>query len=44
MIAFLGWGFEDLREFMDEGTVVVDVRGIFDEDEVEGKGFCYRRL
>ena len=41
---FRGWGFEDLREFMDEGAVVVDVRGMFDGGEAEEKGFYYRRL
>jgi hypothetical protein len=28
MTSFGGWGFEDLREFMDEGAVVVDVMGM----------------
>jgi hypothetical protein len=32
---FRGWGFEDLRVFMDEGAVVVDVMGMFGEEEVE---------
>jgi len=29
---------------MDEGAVVVDVRGRFDAGEVEGKGFYYMGL
>ena len=39
---FLGWGFEDLRGFMDEGAVVVDVRGMIDAGVVEG--MCYKGL
>ncbi|CAD6490187.1 MAG: hypothetical protein KFBDDELM_00065 [Candidatus Argoarchaeum ethanivorans] len=37
-------GFSGASRFLGEEAVVVDVRGIFDEGEVEGKGFCYRRL
>jgi len=32
-------GVEDLHGFMDEGAVVVDVKGM-----IKGKGFCYRQL
>ena len=44
MMSFGGWGFEDLRRFMDEGVVVVDLRGMFEGEEAEEKGFYYRRL
>ena len=32
-MSFGGWGFEDVHGFMDEGAVVVDVRGM-------GLGVC----
>jgi len=41
---FRGMGVENLRGFMDEGAVVVDVRGMIDAGEAEGKGFCYRTV
>nr|QNO46662.1 hypothetical protein LDPDHNFI_00016 [Methanosarcinales archaeon ANME-2c ERB4] len=28
-MSFGGWGFEDLRRFMDEGAVVVDVGDVW---------------
>jgi len=37
-------GKEDLERFMDERAVLVDVRGMFAGKEVEGMGFCYKRL
>ena len=41
MTSFGGWG---VREFLEEGAVVVDVRGMFDAGEVKGKGFYYMGL
>ena len=35
-------GFEDIGEFMNAKPVIIDVRGMFDDEE--GKGFYYRGL
>ena len=35
---------EDVRGFMGDKPVLVDVRGTFDERETGGKGFCYKGL
>ena len=37
-------GLSGVREFLGAGAVVVDVRGVFDAEVVEGMGFCYRTL
>ena len=34
---------DDIRKFMNDKPVIVDVRGMFDE-EAKGTGFYYRRL
>ena len=44
MIAFLEMGLSGVARFLGAGGVVVDVRGVFDAGEVEGIGFCYKRL
>ena len=41
---FLGMGLSGVSGFLGAGAVVVDVRGMFDGDEVEGKGFYYKRI
>jgi UDP-N-acetyl-D-mannosaminuronate dehydrogenase len=41
---FRRMGMEDVRGFMGDKPVLVDVRGMFDAREAEGKGFCYRTL
>ncbi len=35
---------EDVKKFMNDKPVLVDVRGMFDEEEARKKGFYYRRL
>ena len=35
---------EELKEIMNDSPVIVDVRGMFDEEEAEEKGFYYRSL
>jgi UDPglucose 6-dehydrogenase/UDP-N-acetyl-D-galactosamine dehydrogenase len=35
---------EDVKKFMNEKPVLVDVRGMFDETAAKGKGFYYKRL
>jgi len=37
-------GLEDVSKFMNNKPVLVDVRGMFDEEEAKEKGFYYRRL
>jgi len=32
----------EIKKFMNDKPIIVDVRGIFDDEE--GKGFYYRRL
>jgi UDP-N-acetyl-D-mannosaminuronate dehydrogenase len=41
---FRGMGLSGVSGFLGVGAVVVDVRGVFDAGEVEGIGFCYKRL
>jgi len=41
---FRGMGLSGVSGFLDEGAVLVDVRGMFGGDEAEEKGFYYRRL
>jgi len=41
---FRGMGLRGFAGIMDEGAVVVDVRGMFEGDEAEGMGFCYMGL
>ena len=36
--------FEDIEKFMNDKPIIVDVRGIFDEEAAKGKGFYYRGL
>ncbi len=35
---------KDMKELMNNAPVLIDVRGMFDEEEAKRKGFCYRRL
>ena len=35
---------ENVKKFMNEKPVLVDIRGIFDEKEVKRRGFYYRGL
>ena len=37
-------GLDDIRKFMNDKPIIVDVRGMFDEEEANEKGFYYRRL
>jgi len=37
-------GLDDIRKFMNDKPVLVDVRRMFDEEEAKEKGFYYRRL
>ena len=41
---FKKMGFEDIGTFMNNKPIIVDVRGIFDEEEAKRKGFYYRGL
>ena len=41
---FRRMGVEDVRGFMGDKPVLVDVRGMIDAREAEGKGFCYETL
>ena len=41
---FRGMGLSGVREFLDGGAVVVDVRGMIGGGEVKGKGFYYMGL
>jgi len=41
---FRQMGVEEVRGFMGDTPVLVDVRGMFDAREAEEKGFCYMRL
>ena len=36
--------FNDIKKFMNDKPLLIDVRGMFDEEEVREKGFYYRRL
>jgi len=42
--AFREIALGDLKEMVNGNPVLVDVRGMFDEEETKGKGFYYRRL
>ena len=35
---------EDIKKFMNNKPIIVDVRGMFDDEEAKRKGFYYRRL
>ena len=35
---------ENIKKFMNNKPIIVDVRGIFDEEAAKGKGFYYRGL
>ena len=35
-------GLEDVSKFMNNKPIIVDVRGMFDEEEAKEKGFYYR--
>ena len=35
---------DDIRKFMNNKPVLVDVRGMFDAGEAEGKGLYYKTL
>jgi len=35
---------EDVKKFMNDKSVLIDVRGIFEGEESKEKGFYYRRL
>ena len=37
-------GLDDIRKFMNDKPIIVDVRGMFDEEEANKKGFYYKRL
>ncbi|RLG29825.1 nucleotide sugar dehydrogenase, partial [Methanosarcinales archaeon] len=41
---FKKMGLEDVSKFMNNRPIIVDVRGMFDEEEAKEKGFYYRRL
>ena len=42
--AFKKMTLEDVKEFMNDAPVLVDVRGMFDAEEAKKKGFYYRRV
>ena len=42
--AFKETTLDELKEMMNERPVLIDVRGMFNEKEVERKKFYYRRL
>jgi UDPglucose 6-dehydrogenase/UDP-N-acetyl-D-galactosamine dehydrogenase len=42
--AFKKMKLEDLARMTNDKPVLVDVRGMFDEEEAKEKRFCYRRL
>ena len=35
---------DEIKKFMNDKPVIVDVRGMFDENKMREKGFYYRRL
>ena len=35
---------DDIKKFMNDKPVLIDVRGMFDEEEAKEKGFYYRSL
>ena len=42
--AFRKMKLEDVKKFMNDKPVIIDVRGIFDEEAAKRKGFYYREL
>ncbi len=41
---FKKMGFEDIGKFMNDAPVLIDVRGTFNEEKANNKGFYYRGL
>ena len=41
---FKKMGLEDIGKFMNDKSVLVDVRGMFNEEAAKGKGFYYKGL
>ena len=41
---FKGMKLEDVKKFMNDSPVLVDVRGVFDEEDAKKNGFYYKRL
>jgi len=35
---------ENVKKFTNDKPVLIDVRGMFDEQEANEKGFCYKRI
>jgi len=35
---------DDIRKFMNDKPVLIDVRGLFNDQELKKKGFCYKKL
>ena len=35
---------DEIKKFMNDKPVIIDVRGMFDEEAAKGKGFYYKRL
>ena len=46
IVAVAHEGFKEIKleEFMKDAPVLIDVRGMFDGEEAEGMGSCYRGL
>lgn len=42
--AFRELTLDALKSIMNDSPVLIDVRGLYDEQEATGKGFCYRAL
>ena len=42
--AFKKIKLENIKKFMNNDPVLIDVRGMLDEEEAKRKGFYYRRL
>jgi hypothetical protein len=41
---FKRMGLENIKNFMKESPILIDVRGIFNKNEAEEKGFYYKTL
>ena len=41
---FKKMGLEDIKRMMNNKPVLIDVRGVFDEEEAKRNGFYYRGL
>jgi len=41
---FKKMGFENVKKFMNDAPVLIDVRGMFNEEKANNKGFYYRGL